>query len=202
MNDLPTVSLVPPERHPVFGYNGFKQERRVLPKGHVRSEGHRAFDEPCVFDRDVAVTMRDGKRLYADIFRVEHHAKVPALLVWSPYGKTGQGPQNYDRMGPWRCGVAKSLTSGYEKFEGPCPAEWCPRGYAIINVRSLTSSGLTRQIDARGAVDSEGDIAQWGQQEAEDIYDTIEWLSQQPWCTGSVGMLGNSWSVAIQPISP
>ena len=46
-------------------------------------------------------------------------------------------------------------------------------------------------------MDSEGDIAHWSQQEAEDIYDTIEWLSTQPWCNGSVGMLGNSWSVAL-----
>lgn len=151
MIDIATVPLVAPEHHPVFGYNGFEPGSRVLPVGHVRSEGHRPFHEPCIYDRDVAVTMRDGIRLYTDIFRPTGDVKVPALLVWSPYGcaakrasaaltllsKTGQGPQNYDRMGPWRCGVAKSVTSGYEKFEGPCPAQFCPRGYAIINVRSF-----------------------------------------------------------------
>lgn len=30
-------------------------------------------------------------------------------------------------------------------------------------------------------------------QESEDIYDTIEWIIQQPWCNGSVTMQGNSW---------
>jgi predicted acyl esterase len=55
-------------------------------------------------------------------------------------------------MGPYRCGVALERTSGYEKFEGPDPAEWVERGYAIINP------------DARGAGFSEGDIALWGEQ--------------------------------------
>ena len=45
-----------------------------------------------------------------------------------------------------RVGVPESRLSGYEKFEGPDPAEWTARGYAICN------------IDARGAFDSEGDL--------------------------------------------
>jgi uncharacterized protein len=52
-------------------------------------------------------------------------------------------------MGPFRCGVPLEKTSGYEKFEALDPAEWCARGYAIIN------------IDARGAGDSGGDIVFW-----------------------------------------
>jgi predicted acyl esterase len=43
-------------------------------------------------------------------------------------------------------GVSRDRVSGYEKFEGPDPAEWVARGYAVIN------------IDTRGAYDSEGDI--------------------------------------------
>lgn len=38
------------------------------------------------------------------------------------------------------------------KQQAPDPAEWCQRGYAIVNV------------DARGAGHSEGDIAHWGDQ--------------------------------------
>jgi predicted acyl esterase len=53
----------------------------------------------------------------------------------------------YDMMGPFRAGVPLGRTSGYEKFEAPDPAEWCGRGYAIINV------------DARGAGFSEGNIS-------------------------------------------
>ncbi|RAL15582.1 alpha/beta-hydrolase [Aspergillus homomorphus CBS 101889] len=80
---------------------------------------------------------------------------------------TGTGPQSYDSMAPFLVGLEKSRTSGYEKFEYPDPAEWALRGYAIVN------------LDARGCDDSEGNISFWGQQEAEDIYDTIDWLSKR-----------------------
>jgi predicted acyl esterase len=45
---------------------------------------------------------------------------------------------------PGRMGVPSDVTSGYEKFEAPDPAEWTARGYAVVNV------------DSRGAWDSEG----------------------------------------------
>lgn len=136
--------------------------------------------------------MRDGIRIYADIFRPHGitQDKLPVIIPWSPYGKTGTGtgPQQYDIMGPFRCGIPLGSTSGYEKFEAPDPAEWCARGYIICNV------------DARGAGMSEGNISAWGIQEAEDIYDLIDWCSKQPWCNGSVCMAGNSW-LAIAQIS-
>lgn len=47
-------------------------------------------------------------------------------------------------------GVHKEALSGLEKFEAPDPAEWCPRGYAIV------------QVDARGCYDSQGDIFVFG----------------------------------------
>jgi putative CocE/NonD family hydrolase len=30
------------------------------------------------------------------------------------------------------------------------------------------------------------------------VYDTVEWASKQPWCTGSVAMAGNSWLAVSQ----
>lgn len=45
---------------------------------------------------------------------------------------------------PGRVGIPQSKLSKYEKFEGPDPAEWAARGYAIVNV------------DVRGSWDSEG----------------------------------------------
>ncbi len=43
--------------------------------------------------------------------------------------------------------------SGLEKFEGPDPAYWCARGYAVCNP------------DVRGVVDSDGDSVLWDRQE-------------------------------------
>ncbi|PYI03906.1 alpha/beta-hydrolase [Aspergillus sclerotiicarbonarius CBS 121057] len=182
--DLEWYPLTPPGEHPVFTYHGFHPGKKtVLSQGHVRFPGSRAFHTDVLLEQDVAITLRDGIKIYTDIFRPvdSDTTPVPAIVPWSPYGKTGTGPQSYDSMAPFRAGLEKSRTSGYEKFEAPDPAEWVPRGYAIIN------------IDARGAGNSEGNIHFWGQQEAEDIYDTIDCLSKQPWCNGSVGMAGNSW---------
>lgn len=83
-------------------------------------------------------------------------------------------------------GVPKSSLSGLEKFEAPDPAEWCPRGYIVVNV------------DARGCFDSEGDIFIFGTQEGRDGYDTIEWIAEQSWCDGNVALVGNSWLAIAQ----
>lgn len=36
------------------------------------------------------------------------------------------------------------------------------------------------------------------QQEGQDGADVVEWIAQQPWSNGSVGMAGNSWLAACQ----
>ncbi|KLO82383.1 Uncharacterized protein LW93_9583 [Fusarium fujikuroi] len=188
--DVIISKITPAPEHPRYNYDGFSPGRRVLEAGHVRYPGRRPFGVRTIYERDQAITVRDGARLYADIFRPESSdtEPVPCILPWSPYGKTGTGPQNYDFMAPYRAGIALDRTSGYEKFEAPDPAEWAERGYAVLN------------IDARGAGHSEGVIARWGIQEAEDIYDVIDWLSKQPWCNGSIVMAGNSW-LAISQIN-
>jgi len=48
-------------------------------------------------------------------------------------------------MTPWNVGVADGHLSGLEKFESPDPAEWIPRGYAII-------SADTREQFVRGGI--------------------------------------------------
>jgi len=40
---------------------------------------------------------------------------------------------------------------------------------------------------------SEGDPKDFATKEAEDGYDTIEWIASQPWCNGKVGMWGSSF---------
>lgn len=186
--DLEFLKIPSAEKHPHFRYNGFKPGTTTLPAGHLKEPGRKAFPIDVLYERDCAIPMRDKIRIYADVFRPTNSnvEKVPALIPWSPYGKTGTGPQQYEVMGPFRCGVSLDQTSGYEKFEAPDPASWCELGYAIVNV------------DARGAGMSEGNIYFWGQQEAEDVYDTIDWVSKQPWCSGSVGMIGNSWLAIAQ----
>ena len=75
------------------------------------------------------------------------------------------------------------LTDDYHRLD---PAEWVPRGYAIVNV------------DPRGVNNSEGNIHFWGTQEGQDGHDAIEELAKLPWCSGKIAMAGNSWLAISQ----
>ncbi|WP_293441690.1 CocE/NonD family hydrolase [Planktotalea sp.] len=69
------------------------------------------------------------------------------------------------------------------------------RGYACI------------RVDTRGNGDSEGLMDdEYSPQELADAVETIKWLAAQPWCSGTVGMMGISWGgfnalqvAALQP---
>ncbi|KAI1842428.1 hypothetical protein JX266_011323 [Neoarthrinium moseri] len=186
--ELTFLPLLAPSSHPHYIYRPFNPSTQVLSAGHAKDPSRRQFRVDTFFEKDVAVEMRDKAKLYADVFRPtdsDGNNKVPAVILWSPYGKDG-GAQTYEEMGPFRCGVPLGTTSGYEKFEGLDPADWCARGYAIVN------------IDARGAGDSDGDLAFWGEQEAMDMFDTVTWASKQPWSNGSVVFAGNSWLAMAQ----
>ncbi|MGQ0603823.1 MAG: CocE/NonD family hydrolase, partial [Anaerolineales bacterium] len=50
------------------------------------------------------------------------------------------------------------------------------------------------RVDMRGSGDSDGILYdEYLPQEQLDAVEVIAWLAQQPWCTGSVGMMGISW---------
>ncbi|KAF9701523.1 hypothetical protein EKO04_000001 [Ascochyta lentis] len=159
----------------------FNPSTQVLPKGWSRDPDRRALKEEIIWHKDVAIPLRDGIVIRGDVFlpAKSEGKSLPALLPWSPYGKTGAGPQQTTEFE--FLGVPKSALSGLEKFEAPDPAEWCPRGYAIVNV------------DARGAYMSEGNISFYGREEGKDGYDTVEWIAAQDWCNGAVALVGNSW---------
>lgn len=129
--------------------------KQILPAGFRKASGRRPLDQAIIFEKDLPITLRDGVTIYADVFRPtssdEEAHTVPAVLAWSPYGKQGNGMQSLDRV-PWRAGVPRENTSDLEKFEGLDPAEWCPRGYAIVNV------------DSRGVGNSDGDMYMLGSQ--------------------------------------
>ncbi|KAF6823410.1 x-pro dipeptidyl-peptidase c-terminal non-catalytic domain-containing protein [Colletotrichum plurivorum] len=159
--------------------------RVELPAGHRKTSENRPLPCDIIFESDQIVTLRDGARIRVDVFRPKTEDKVPALLMWSPYGKSGTGILNLDKF-PLRVGIPLSKLSGYESFEGLDPAEWVPRGYAVVNA------------DARGVGDSEGDHQVWGTAEGRDGHDCVEEIAKLPWCSGKVGMAGNSWLAVTQ----
>ena len=188
----PDLNFVKPpsvDQHPRFQAFGLKlspNQHTVLPKGHLKETGRRKILVDTILERDTPIPLRDGLKLYADVFRPKSsdETKIPVVMCWSPYGKATSA-RTVDNL-PHRLGIPKDRTSGYETFEGLDPSDWCNRGYAVVNV------------DARGCQFSEGTYFFWGDQEAEDIYDAIEFLSKQPWCSGSVCMAGNSYLAKAQ----
>jgi uncharacterized protein len=62
---------------------------------------------------------------------------------------------------------------------------WAQHGYVFV------------AQDVRGRYDSEGDFVPWDN-ETNDGYDTIEWIGQQAWCDGNVGMSGSSYGGQVQ----
>ena len=173
-----------PLSDPKCTYPGIEPGTITLPKGSVQRKGGLPLPCDIIFERDVAVPMRDGVTIYIDVFRPTGADRVPAIVAWSPYGKKG-GHQTLDRL-PGRLGIPVSALSDLQAWEGPDPAYWCNRGYAVVN------------SDARGAFGSEGDIHHWGSQEGEDGHDLIEWLSGRDWCNGRIGLSGNSWLAIVQ----
>ena len=158
---------------------------RTLEAGFRVAPPFRALPVDVVLDKDVAVPVRDGTTIHVDVFRPAGTEPVPVIVAWSPYGK-GQGT-SASVMGVFGLvGLDNSVVSGLEKFEAPDPAYWCAQGYAIANP------------DVRGVVDSEGDSVLWDRQEGRDCHDLIEWLAQQSWCSGRVGMSGTSYLAVSQ----
>lgn len=76
----------------------------------------------------------------------------------------------------------------YRKRDGTLPRDetmhpyMAARGYACV------------RVDMRGNGDSDGlMVDEYTAQELADAGEVIAWLAAQPWCSGSVGMMGKSW---------
>ena len=105
-----------------------------------------------IFEEDVAIPLRDGSVLMADIYRPDTgdaSTKFPVLVSLSAYQKS------MDRILPH--------VRPFTHVERPEPDWWVSRGYVLVFV------------DTRGTGKSPGKADIWSMQEARDLYDTIEW---------------------------
>jgi predicted acyl esterase len=145
--------------------------------------------EPGILcEQDVPVTLRDGTIIYTDIYRPVGQTNIPAIISWSFFGKRpGDIPTEWQTMG-----APPGTVSRMAKFESADPGYWCHQGYAVVNV------------DPRGVGHSQGDVTFFDTQDGRDGYDFIEWLATQHWCSGKIGMFGNSgvamtqWRIAAE----
>ena len=133
-----------------------------------------------VTEKDIMVPVRDGVKLALDVYRPDSEGKFPALLAMGGYGKNLQDelipPQPLKRSAVWDGNIEAGDTG-----------EIVPRGYVHVIG------------DVRGIGASEGEYpGMWSSQEGRDGADIVEWIAQQPWCDGNVGMIGYSYYGGIQ----
>jgi uncharacterized protein len=155
------------------------RERGAAPPRHRREAG----PDGMIIERDVAVPVRGGVTVYADVFRPAAERPAPPLIAWSPYGKHA-GPQLPERYPDG--GVAPGQVSGYTAFESPDPVYWTARGYAVVNA------------DIPGTWNSTGDATFLSPEEALAGHDLIEWAGTQGWSNGRVGLSGVSYLTSSQ----
>ena len=111
---------------------------------------------------DVRVPMRDGTLLSADVYLPDAGSEFPVLLCRTIYSKDSNPETDGARP------------AGYVGWA----ATFVDNGYAVVIQ------------DCRGRYESDGEFQVY--LEAEDGYDTIEWLARQDWCDGNVGGFGIS----------
>jgi predicted acyl esterase len=119
----------------------------------------------------VNVTMRDGVRISLCVYRPADGRPAPALFAASPYQHEFDTVPAFPLF-PWR-------ETG--------PVEWyVGQGYVYVHA------------DVRGSGQSEGEFGFMDRTEQEDYVELIAWIASQPWCSGRVGGIGQSYYAMAQ----
>jgi predicted acyl esterase len=152
--------------------SGIEPGQRRLNGPQTTGREYRNLSQPTramAHDDDVAVPMRDGVMLLADVHRPAEAGRYPVLVAASPY------PRQIQNLGA----PAGFIEAGATDF-------FVPRGYVhvIANCRGTSGSG--------------GTFGFFDGQERRDMYDLVEWAAQQPWSNGNVGMIGISYFAGTQ----
>jgi uncharacterized protein len=165
----------------------FRPAARPEDRGAQPPRYRRATVDGMIVECDVAVPVRGGITVYADVFRPADERPAPPLIAWSPYGKHAEGqlPLRYPDSG-----VEPGQLSPYTAFEPPDPVYWTARGYAVVNA------------DIPGTWYSGGDATFLSPEEAACGHDLVEWAAAQAWSNGRVGMSGVGTSTASPGRSP
>ena len=117
---------------------------------------------------------------------------------------TAQIQQRLDLRVPMRDGVELSANLWLPDGSGPHPTVLVRTPYIKANERypqlgkQYADRGYAFIVqDARGRGDSDGSF-DFFFADAEDGFDTIEWIARQPWSNGRVGMVGGSYLATVQ----
>ncbi|WP_017975420.1 CocE/NonD family hydrolase [Actinopolyspora halophila] len=146
-----------------------------------------AGGQPIAVRKDLRVPMRDGVTLVADAYHGVEDGPRPALVALSPYGKELQ---------------SLALTTPPQRRPSPMWDGCIEAG----DIARVVGQDYVHVIgDLRGAGDSGGEMIgnynAGGVSPGRDAYDFIEWVAEQPWCDGNVGMIGISYFGSVQVLA-
>ena len=114
--------------------------------------GGSPISEPIRVDTHVAATMRDGVKLYADVYRPRREGKFPVLVVRTPYGTMREGAQT-ELVHFAHEGYAVIMQDVRGRFESE--GKWDPFRYEAEDGYD-TIEWAARQPWSNGKVASEG----------------------------------------------
>lgn len=117
------------------------------------------------------VKMRDGVEIAVAIYLPEQPGKYPALLAASPYRIDND--------------IAPATPLFLQRESGPADL-YLKHGYVFV------------RTDTRGTGRSAGEYRYQDSKEQTDLYDVIEWIAKQPWSSGKVGGIGQSYYARMQ----
>lgn len=146
---------------------------------------------------DVPVTLSDGSKVLLNVFKskkaLEANRALPVIMCAHPYdnhalpalGKTPlKGP-------PFQYRVMPQMGRGPEfstqtSWESPDPNFWVANDYVVVNMNLPGYGG------------SEGEPTALRDNQAKAYYEAIEWVAEQPWCNGNIGLNGVSYLAMSQ----
>ena len=124
-------------------------------------------------EKDVMIPMRDGVMIAANIYRPDAPGPFPSLHAADSYQK--DMVDLVPTLPIFHCVEVNDI-------------EWfVSRGYVFVHTDSRGTGHSDRASGPSGAPD-----------EQTDLYDMIEWIAAQDWCSGKVGMLGESLLAWVQ----
>ena len=134
--------------------------------------GRKNFKHRITVSQNVMISMRDGVRLATDIYRpADENGKFVEDRFPAIIGRT-----SYDKSNP-------------VLWVDPVATAFVPEGYVVI----------LQDLRGRGKSEGTGEYFHTAnQKEGMDGYDTIEWVGEQDWCNGKVGMVGSSHGGIVQ----
>jgi len=123
-------------------------------------------------DRIVSIPMSDGVKIAAALYLPPHaHGRYPVLLASSAY--------RFDNDAVPAMAIYPFMELGPVRY-------YTQHGYIYVH------------MDARGTGRSGGTYTYQSKREQRDLYEVIEWIAKQPWSTGKIGGVGQSYYARAQ----